>query len=239
MPCVLLQSCATSGSKTGSSKPIPLAEVVKQVTAAVDQFRNTKYAEYAELTSAEFNFQTVKGTEGELSVKPLVFGIDFSASREVTHTFTFMYTKPGKHRLSIASAEEKELTKELVEMMDRAAQSAEKVLTGVGLSLTEVDLSVEFAVEYAAGVNVEVPVKLVTLGGGVTARHSETQSVKLTFERRKLGTRSESRRRKPDGTCVLPSNQGRCHSVGCGTPSQTQSATQSATPRIAAAHIMQ
>jgi hypothetical protein len=29
-----------------------------------------------------------------------------------------------------------------------------------------------------------------------------------------------------------------CHSVGCGTANQTQSATQSGTPRIAAAHIV-
>ena len=84
--CPLLQSCATSGLGTERQEPIPLGEVVRQVTVALNQFRNTEEAQYAELTAAEFNFQTVKGNKGELSVKPLFIGFSLSASREVTKT---------------------------------------------------------------------------------------------------------------------------------------------------------
>lgn len=181
--CLFLQSCATTGVGTGGSQPIPLKRVVDQVTDAVDQFRHTKYAEYAKLDSAEFNFQTVKGMKGGLSVKPLFFSFDFSASREVTHTFTFIYTKPGKRRL-VLSPEEKELTRDLVDMIERAAEAAEGALSAAGLSLDQVELTVQFAVERAGGVAAEAPIKLVTLGGGVTASRSQTQSVKLTFKRK-------------------------------------------------------
>jgi len=69
-------------------------------------------------------------------------------------------------------------------MIQQAAKSARRTLNALGLSLKHVDLSVEFAVEHAASIAGEAPVKLVTLGGSVTASHSQTQSVKLTFERK-------------------------------------------------------
>ncbi len=185
MLCLLLQSCATSGSGTGHREPVPLGQVVRQVTAAVDQFRTSEAARYAELASAEFNFQTVKSTGGELSVKPLFFSFSLSSSREITHTFTFTYTKPGKQR-RIASVEENDLTRDLVDMIKQAAASAKDTLYAVGLPLSQVDLSVEFAVKRAVSGGVEAPIKLVTLGGNVTASHAQTQSVKLTFKRKKI-----------------------------------------------------
>jgi hypothetical protein len=160
-----------------------LEKVVRQVTAAVDQFRNSEYARYAELASAEFSFQTVKGVGGGLSVKPLFFSFGFSASREVTHTFTFTYTKSGHQRL-VASREENELTRDLVDMIKRAAVSAKDALYAAGLPLNQVDLSVQFAVKYSISGGVEAPIELVTLGGNVSASRDQTQSVKLTFKRK-------------------------------------------------------
>jgi hypothetical protein len=160
-----------------------LKQVVDQVTAAVDQFRNTEYARYAKLDSAEFDFQTVKGVEGELSVKPVFFNFGFSGSREVTHTFTFTYTKPGKRRL-ILSAEQQKMTADLVDMIGRAAKAAKGALSAAGLSLNQVDLSVQFVVKQTVTGGGAATIQLVTLGGSVKASRSQTQSVKLTFKRK-------------------------------------------------------
>ena len=181
--CLLLESCATSGVGTGRPQPIPLKEVIQQVTGAVDQFRNSQAAQYAELASAEFNFQTVKTAGGELKVNPLFFNFGFSASREITHTFTFTYTKPGHHRLG-ASARENDMTRDLVEMIRQAAMSAQDALYAVGLPLNQVDLSVQFAVKQTVTAGGAATIQLVTLGGSVTASRSQTQSVKLTFKRK-------------------------------------------------------
>jgi hypothetical protein len=180
--CLLLQSCATSGVGTGGPQPIPLSQVVQQVTAAVDQFRNSEYARLAKLDSAEFNFQTVKGTSGELSVKPLVFSFGFSASREVTHTFTFTYSKSGKRGLAVAK--ENDMTRDLVEMIKQAATAAKDALYAMGLPLNHVDLSVQFAVKQTVTGGGAATIQLVTLGGSVTASRAQTQSVKLTFKRK-------------------------------------------------------
>jgi Trypsin-co-occurring domain 2 len=181
--CLLLQSCATSGVGTGSPQPIPLNQVVQQVTSAFDQFRNSEYARLAKLDSAEFNFQTVKGTSGELSVKPLVFNFGFSASREVTHTFTFTYRKRAKRQLG-AMAKENDMTRDLVEMIEQAARAANGALYAVGLPLNQVDLSVQFAVKKTVTGGGAATIQLVTLGGSVTASRAQTQSVKLTFKRK-------------------------------------------------------
>jgi len=168
---------------TGRPEAIPLHQVIDQVTAAVDYFRTTPYAKYAKLASAEFSFQTVKGEKGELSVKPLFFSFGFSASREVTHTFTFTYTKAGQKRIA-ASAEEKKLTQDLVEMIEQAAVSAKDALHLSDLPLNQVDLSVQFAVKRAVTAGAQGQVELVTLGGNITASRDKTQSVKLTFKRK-------------------------------------------------------
>jgi hypothetical protein len=117
-------------------------------------------------------------------VKPLTFfNFSLSASREVTHTFTFTYTKPAK-QLFVASAEENNMTRDLVDMIQRAAVAAKDALYTAGLPLNQVDLSVQFAVKWAGKGGVEAPIQLVTLGGSVTAHRDETQSVKLTFRRK-------------------------------------------------------
>jgi hypothetical protein len=181
---LLVEGCATTGPGSVDSEAIPLAEVIGQVTVAVDQFRKTEAARYAQLTTAVFNFQTVRGVGAELNVKPLFFGFGFAASREVTHTFTFTYSKPGP-RLRVAAAQPKELTADLVDMIGRAAKSARGALDAAGLPLNQVDLSVQFAVRRSITAGATAPVvELVTLGGNLKASSDRTQSVKLTFTRK-------------------------------------------------------
>ena len=181
--CFLLLSCATTEPHTGDSDLIPLSKVISQVTVAVDQFRNTPEARYADLDSAQFEFQTINGKGGELHVNPYFFTFSFSGSREVTHTFTFTYGKPGKARLAATKAED-DMTKDLVEMIKDAAVSARGALSVSGLRLNQVDLTVLFVVKRNVTVGGQAQIQLVTLGGSVTASHSQTQSVKLTFKRK-------------------------------------------------------
>jgi len=181
--CFLLQSCVTPGLGTGRSEPIPLRLVVEQVTAAVNQFRNSEAAKYAELASAEFNFQTVKSAGAELKVNPVFFNFGLSGSREVTHTFTFIYTKPG-HHLFAANVTENDMTRDLVEMIKQAARTAQEAVFAVGLPLNEVDLSVQFCVKQTVTGGGSATIQLITLGGSATASRSQTQSVKLSFKRK-------------------------------------------------------
>jgi hypothetical protein len=157
--------------------------VVEQVTAAVNQFRHSEAAKYAELASAEFNFQTVKSVGTELKVNPVFFNFGLSGSREVTHTFTFIYTKPGQHRFA-ASVTENDMTRDLVEMIKQAAQTAKEAVFAVGLPLNQVDLSVQFCVKQTVTGGGSATIQLITLGGSVTASRAQTQSVKLTFKRK-------------------------------------------------------
>jgi hypothetical protein len=149
----------------------------------VDQFRNSEYAKYADLATAEFNFQTLRSTGEELHVNPYFFTFSLSGSHEVTHTFTFAYGKPGKARL-VATKKEDDMTKDLVEMIKGAALSAKGTLSAAGLPLDHVDLFVQFVVKRGVTVGGQAPIQLVTLGGSFTASHSQTQSVKLTFKRK-------------------------------------------------------
>jgi len=172
----------------GKGDPIPLDKVVRQVTDAVDQFRNTEAgteaARYATLQSAEFTFQVVRGSQGKLDVKPFVFELSLSGSRDVTHVFDFTYGGTSKG-FRMARGKEDDITKELVEMMEAAEESAKKSLIAVGLPLEKVDLSLEFAVKWDASIGGEFPFKLITLGGSVTGHRDQIQTVKLTFGRRK------------------------------------------------------
>lgn len=181
---VLSQGCATPGSRTGGHDVIPLKNVVDQVTAAIEQFRTTEAAKQAELKSAEFNFQTVEGKSRELGVKPLVFNFGITASREVTHTFTFTYKESGHLKIN-AVGPVNDITRDLVEMINKAAEAAKDTLYVAGLPLNQVDLSVQFAVKRSVSGGAEVPFELVTLGGKATASRDRIQTVKLTFERKK------------------------------------------------------
>lgn len=176
-----MQGCVTTGAGIGDKKKLALDQVANQVTIAIDLMRHTHYAKLAKLKSAEIDFQTVKNQNGELEIKPLGFlDIDFSISHQVTHTFSFIYSTPA-HRQVVLKPREHEVTDQLVEMMSKAADAAGKSVYAGGLSLGEVDLTVEFAVEYDGTLGAEFPFKFVTLDANVSAKRDEIQTVKLTF----------------------------------------------------------
>jgi hypothetical protein len=183
--CLCLQSCVTPGLRPRGAT-IPLQDVVDQVSVALDQFKSTPAAQYAELSEADFTFQVVETKKGGIDVNPYILSFGVSFSREVTHTVTFAYDnkKPSKQR-RLTNKKETELSAAFTDLINNAYRAAEKTLTAGGLPLDHADLTVEFAVTWAGTAGIQAPVAtLITLGAHASASRNDVQTVKLTFTRK-------------------------------------------------------
>jgi hypothetical protein len=177
---------AQSPDKDNSGDAIPLAEVVRQVTSAIQEYQTSAgYSDPGRLTlsSAEFNFKTVTKMTIGGSIQVLVFKFGASHENDVISEVNFTYKpKSETQGLSNKSTLQSPLFKD---QLAQTIQSAAKAIKGAGavegLPLSQLTVNLQFGVTWDVGPGGQATISIVTVSLSGDVNKNTVQSVKLVF----------------------------------------------------------
>lgn len=165
----------------------PLAEVIKQVTAALQQYQDNRGSGAAEqlppLTSAEFDFKTTTATTSGFTISLFIFKFGTSHEKDVVNDVTFTYAPPppkGATGLQ-GSHPPPQLKDELAQTIQQAAKAVKDSSTAAGLPFSKLTVNVQYGVKWDINASGQVTYSFVTVGLNGDKNKNTVQSVKLVF----------------------------------------------------------
>jgi len=137
------------------------------------------------LQKAELDFKTTTGKIGGLSVSIFVFAIKGSKENDVTNEITFTYAlktkEPSGGHALLRKIPPQPLADAIVADLQAAAGAVKESSKLSNLPFNQLKVVLTFGVVLDGSASVNVPVHLVTLGGGGEYKKNEAQTVTLTF----------------------------------------------------------
>jgi hypothetical protein len=189
---------AQSPAKDAHTSPdtIAFAEVVKQVTSALDAYKSSVGASadaLPALSSAEFDFKTVTKSSEGLSLQILIFKIGGSHEKDATNEVIFTY-KPKFVPVAPVVSPPKglhppppSLKDQLLQIITGAAKSIQDAGPVADLPLSQVKVNIGFAVTWDGNGGVGGTYSIVTAG-------RQEILTKIPFSRSNLSSANNGRR---------------------------------------------
>jgi hypothetical protein len=185
------QSPAPGRDDAGDS--IPLAEVVKQVTSAIQEYESSVPVgenSLPSLSSAVFDFKTVTKKSIGGSIQVLVFKFGASRENDVTNEVTFTYKpKPVRETPKLFDKSRHPPTPpplfkdELAQTIQSAAKAIKDAGSVADLPLDQLTVNLQFGVTWDIGPGGQATISIVTVGLSGDINKNTVQSVKLVFGR--------------------------------------------------------
>lgn len=195
LPPLLLLGCLISlvfGSPANFAADPPqtvkLDEVVQEVKGALSDYQKEVSAspdDLLTLKSADFDFKTViqKQVTGGFSI--LIFTFKGSKTGQQTSDLQFHYEVPKPvGASSYTPVPIRQALLELIRKASQTIQSSKDSDTLGNMKITNVSISIEYAVTYAVSAEGKPVVQFVTLDIAGSYSKNEVQSIKLVFERK-------------------------------------------------------
>jgi hypothetical protein len=165
----------------------PLAEVIKQVTSALQQYQDNRGSgatqELPPLTSAEFDFKTTTATTGGFTLSLFIFKFGTSHEKDVVNDVTYTYAlPPPKSATGLqGSHPPPQLKDELAQTIQEAAKAVRASSTAAGLPFSKLTVNVQYGVKWDVNGSGQVTYSFVTVGLSGDKNKNTVQSVKLVF----------------------------------------------------------
>lgn len=184
--CFGQQTPLQAPSKDDVEDSLPLAEVVKQVTSAIQEYQSSVGVSedtLPPLSSAEFDFKTVTKKSIGGSIQILVFKFGASQENNVTNEVIFTYSpKPvpkgqGTKGIHLPPP----FKDQLVQTIQSAAMAIKDAGPVADLPLSQLTINLQFGVTRDVGAGGQGIISIVTVGLTGDINKNTIQSVKLIF----------------------------------------------------------
>lgn len=173
-----LSGCALV--KVKEPEQITVAQVVSEVTKALQEVNSKRPELYKLFESAEITLETVAQTEDTGEIKLLVISAHSSITHSMAQTIYYKLIPPVA--MGITKDAGKNISGALAQAIVRASTEIDGALAGrKDLELKALSGTVKFEVTKAAGGGLEVEVIPVTLSGGHSTSKGVSHSITLNF----------------------------------------------------------
>ena len=178
LPALAQQPCPIPTDK--SAPEVPLCLVAQQITRTLDTYNaDASSKSLPPLSKVIFDFKTSVATSGGFSFKIFIFSIGGSHSKDTTNDVSFTYTVPTLASHSIAPPQDLSTTL-LATLRAAAAQVKQTPTIGKG-QFSSLTVTLAYGATWALNGGASAPISLVTLGGSLDRKRSDTQSLTLVF----------------------------------------------------------
>ena len=166
---------------TNKSAPdVPLCLVAQQITHTLDTYNaDAASKSLPPLSKVTFDFKTTVATTGGFSFKILIFSIGASHEKDTTNAVSFTYTVPSTHPKSIAPPHD--FSQTLLATLRAAALQVKQTPTVGQGKFSSLTVTLAYGVTWDVNGGAAAPISLVTLGGSLDRKRSDTQSLTLVF----------------------------------------------------------
>lgn len=175
----------TSAAPTDDQRP--LAEVINQVTKALQQYQNNRGAgatnELPPLSSAEFDFKTTTATSVGFTINLFIFKFGTSHEKDVVNDVTYTYSVPPPKTATglQGSHPPPQLKDELAQTIQEAAKAVKVSSTAAGLPFSKLTVNVQYGVKWDVNAAGQIQYSFITVGLSGDKNKNTVQSVKLVF----------------------------------------------------------
>lgn len=198
---VVLMSMLACGKTSQSAAPpavvttgapsdaVPLALVIAQVKAALDQYQKSLGSgpdALPPLASAAFDFKTTTATTVGGTINLFIFKIGGSHENDVINDVTYAYSVPPPPKPAAGAAAKKNnkpptLTEALASTIQSAAAAVKTSGTVDNLKFNKLTVNIQYGVTWDGNIGVNVPIQFVTVGLSGDKNKNTVQSVELVF----------------------------------------------------------
>ena len=172
-------------STTKNTDPVPLCLVAKKIKQALDDYNaspGTSGTPLLKLSTAEFDFKTVRSKSGGLKFSFLIFSIGSTMQVDSTDDVTFSYEVPKTTEKSLSDlTKNPDFSKQLIDTIKAAAEQLKATQAVGAAKFKTLTVNLAYAVKWDFSGGATVPIQLVTLGVNLDRNKTSTQSIKLTF----------------------------------------------------------
>ena len=166
---------------------LPLDEVIKQVTAALQQYQDNRGSgatyELPPLSTAEFDFKTTVAKTAGFTFSFLIFKFGTSHEKDVVNdvTYTYALPEPKKGSALQGSKPPPTLKDELAQAIQAAASAVKTSSTAAGLPFSKLTINLQYGVKWDVSGGASPVISLVTVGLNGDVNKNTIQSVKIVF----------------------------------------------------------
>jgi hypothetical protein len=180
LPALAQADCPVPTDKHATE--VPLCLVAQQITRTLDTY-NADAASHSlpPLSRVTFDFKTTVATTGGFSFKIFIFSAGASHEKDITNDVSFTYTVPTtviKRHTATATHDFSETL--LATLRAAAAQVKQTPSVGTG-KFSSLTITLAYGVTWDVNGGAGAPISLVTLGGSLDRKRSDTQELTLVF----------------------------------------------------------
>ena len=180
LPAASLAQAACPIPTDKSSPDVPLCLVAQQITRTLDTYNaDAASKSLPPLHKVIFDFKTTIATTGGFSFKILIFSIGSSHEKDTTNDVSFTYTVPSVAVRSIAPTHD--FSQTLLATLRAAAEQVKQTPTVGAGKFSTLSVTLAYGVTWDANAGAAAPISLVTLGGNLDRKRSDTQTLTLLF----------------------------------------------------------
>jgi hypothetical protein len=182
----VLASAVFSKDTTPSPDVMPLERVIKEVTAALQEYQDNRGAgatfELPPLSTAEFDFKTTVAKTGGVTFSFLIFKFGTSHEKDVVNEVTYTYSLPEPKKSGLQDTKAPPTLKdELAQAIQAAALAVKTSSTAAGLPFGKLTLNLQYGVKWDVNGGASPVISIVTVGLSGDVNKNTVQSVKLVF----------------------------------------------------------
>ena len=184
---VFLSTGAFAADRPASPDKVPLADVIAQVTAALQEYQSDRGSgatqELPPLSSAEFDFKTTTAKTTGFSISLFIFKFGTSHEKDVVNDVTYTYSlpEPKKSTSLQGSHPPPSLKDQLAQTIQSAAKAVKESSTAAGLPFSKLTVNLSYGVKVDVNAEGKPIISIVTLDLTGDASKNTVQSVKVTF----------------------------------------------------------
>jgi hypothetical protein len=183
---ITLSSPAFAKDPALPADQLPLEDVIKQVTAALQEYQDHRGAgatlELPPLSTAEFDFKTTVAKTGGFTFSFLIFKFGTSHERDVVNDVTYTYSLPEPKKSSLQGVKPPPTLKdELAQAIQAAALAVKTSSTAAGLPFSKLTINLQYGVKWDVSGGASPVISLVTVGLNADVNKNTVQSVKIVF----------------------------------------------------------